>query len=309
MTIPSLLALRELDHTVTFFGHQAAGEILKDAGLVQCYNRQGSRETEDNIYTGVMEIVGRMNVRYNTREKGNMRQFLGNPELMVAFTTDVMGMSYALEEFGIHKSIVQNWQPPVATHQSEFDFVALRNAGFPCRFDSAVEVQFQQPLPNLPPLNLLTCVVLQPGSAQHWKRWPLDKWVELSQKLRHIGKTVIVLQGPDERRENWKQKFHGCFVLQLGLKEIAGLLGHKPAFIGNDSGITHLAGLSGCPVIGIYGPTSPSQFGPLGPNVTVLRECSKDEHGDVRVCYDEDCMDRIPVNHVLSVFINKVGVR
>ncbi len=41
-------------------------------------------------------------------------------------------------------------------------------------------------------------------------------------------------------------------------------------YIGNDSGITHLAAAIGIPTLALFGPTSPATWAPRGPNVTVL---------------------------------------
>jgi ADP-heptose:LPS heptosyltransferase len=41
-------------------------------------------------------------------------------------------------------------------------------------------------------------------------------------------------------------------------------------FVGNDSGITHLAAYLGCPTIALFGPTDPRMWGPLGRRVKIL---------------------------------------
>ena len=42
-------------------------------------------------------------------------------------------------------------------------------------------------------------------------------------------------------------------------------------FVGNDSGITHLAAALGIPAIALFGPTDPAVWGPRGENVLVIR--------------------------------------
>jgi ADP-heptose:LPS heptosyltransferase len=56
---------------------------------------------------------------------------------------------------------------------------------------------------------------------------------------------------------------------QLPLVDLARSLAGCRAYLGNDSGISHLAGLAGARVIVIFGPSSPVQWKPLGPAVQV----------------------------------------
>lgn len=56
----------------------------------------------------------------------------------------------------------------------------------------------------------------------------------------------------------------------LSLRELARYLRECRAFIGNDSGITHLAAYLGCPTIALFGPTDPRMWGPIGRRVRIL---------------------------------------
>ena len=48
-------------------------------------------------------------------------------------------------------------------------------------------------------------------------------------------------------------------------------------YIGNDSGITHLAAAVGTPVVAIFGPTDPAVWAPRGERVAVVSRGSLDE--------------------------------
>ncbi len=56
------------------------------------------------------------------------------------------------------------------------------------------------------------------------------------------------------------------------LQELADWIAASRLYIGNDSGITHLAAAAGAPVLALFGPASSPVWAPRGPNVTVL-EC------------------------------------
>ncbi len=63
----------------------------------------------------------------------------------------------------------------------------------------------------------------------------------------------------------------GKGLTNLSLTEIVGLLSCAGYFVGNDSGITHLAAGLGTKTIAIFGPTNPNMCGPVGPKVTLLK--------------------------------------
>jgi ADP-heptose:LPS heptosyltransferase len=50
----------------------------------------------------------------------------------------------------------------------------------------------------------------------------------------------------------------------------------KGAFLGNDSGITHLAAAMGVKTIAVFGPTNPEVYSPIGPAVTVVASSDTD---------------------------------
>jgi heptosyltransferase-2 len=52
---------------------------------------------------------------------------------------------------------------------------------------------------------------------------------------------------------------------------LGAVLARAGLYVGNDSGISHLAAAWGAPVVTLFGPTDPAQWAPIGPRVTVLR--------------------------------------
>jgi len=63
----------------------------------------------------------------------------------------------------------------------------------------------------------------------------------------------------------------------LSLIDVADELRRCRLFIGNDSGITHIAAYWGAPTIALFGPTDPAVWGPLGRRVKVLKRPSLDD--------------------------------
>lgn len=117
-------------------------------------------------------------------------------------------------------------------------------------------------------------VAIHPGSGGEHKCWPLENFLRLTTQIREEQMEVIFLLGPAEF-ERWdantiRQIESAVPVLaEMPLADLAAILSCCAGYIGNDSGIGHLAGSIGIPTVTIFGPTNPGQWRPLGPNVSV----------------------------------------
>ncbi len=119
-------------------------------------------------------------------------------------------------------------------------------------------------------------VVIQPGSGGQKKCWHLENFLHVARTLRGPDIEVLFLLGPvevEKLRPSEKVHIHGVTrcIAHLSLPEVVGLLSCADAFIGNDSGVTHLAGGMGLRTIALFGPTDPAIYQPLGPRVIVLQ--------------------------------------
>jgi ADP-heptose:LPS heptosyltransferase len=63
----------------------------------------------------------------------------------------------------------------------------------------------------------------------------------------------------------------GQIVSDLSLLQVSALLGRATLYLGNDSGVSHLAGAFGACGIVLFGPTQPRKWKPLGGNLSVLQ--------------------------------------
>jgi heptosyltransferase III len=121
-------------------------------------------------------------------------------------------------------------------------------------------------------------IVLHPGSGGKHKCWPLERYFALAEQLAEAAGTFILfLSGPAEdslvrRRIEGFVRARTCMapVADADLTVVAGLLARGGLFVGNDSGISHLAAAIGAPVIALFGPTDPALWAPRGPNVQVI---------------------------------------
>ena len=119
-------------------------------------------------------------------------------------------------------------------------------------------------------------VLVHPGSGSPTKNWPVERFARVVHALPDaLGAAPVVLAGPAEA-ENAERlaaalSLPASVLRDLQLTVVAGLIRHARAYVGNDSGLTHLAGLVGTPTLALFGPTDPVMWAPLGPRVRVLR--------------------------------------
>jgi ADP-heptose:LPS heptosyltransferase len=101
--------------------------------------------------------------------------------------------------------------------------------------------------------------VIHPYSGSARKNWPLERFRELA---RRLAMPVRWCAGPEEELDG--------AVRFTDLYELARWLATARVYVGNDSGISHLAAAAGAPVVAIFGPTDPAVWAPRGDRVRVV---------------------------------------
>jgi heptosyltransferase-2 len=120
-------------------------------------------------------------------------------------------------------------------------------------------------------------IVIFPGSGSPGKNWPADKFVALASALSLSNRaSVVVVLGPAEASIEPNFREAGVAVLKnLDLPTVAAVARLASAFVGNDSGVSHLAAAVGASGVVIFGPTDPARWRPIGPGgdaqIRVLR--------------------------------------
>lgn len=116
-------------------------------------------------------------------------------------------------------------------------------------------------------------IAIHPGSGAAQKCWPRGNFLELAENLNRNGIQTIFLLGPAEL-ERWEKEeilefsenYHT--LANLPLDQIGPILSVCNGFLGNDSGVAHLAGGLGLATLAVFGPSKSINWKPLG-------ECSK----------------------------------
>ena len=118
-------------------------------------------------------------------------------------------------------------------------------------------------------------ITIHPGSGSPRKNWPLDRFAEVAAQLTAEGHELVVTLGPTEEESGpeWLQAWRSTqahVARGLDVDTLAAILSTCSAYVGNDSGVSHLAASVGVPTVALFGPTDPIQWAPRGECVSVL---------------------------------------
>ncbi len=133
--------------------------------------------------------------------------------------------------------------------------------------------------------------VLALGPSANWgpKTWPAERFTALVDRLTGAGgimpgARVAVFGGPGERDgiapvlDAIPEARRIDLVGTLDLVTVAAALRRCAFYVGNDSGLMHMAAATGIPTLGLFGPSSPALYAPWGEHCAVAAtEISHDE--------------------------------
>ncbi|HEX4264120.1 MAG TPA: glycosyltransferase family 9 protein [Verrucomicrobiae bacterium] len=120
-------------------------------------------------------------------------------------------------------------------------------------------------------------VVMHPGSGSEKKNWPEVRWADLLQYLAHSTDLKLLLVGGEAEGERLQRLAAALPVTRtrvaqsLPLTELARLIQPGAAFVGHDSGISHLAAALGLPGVVLWGNTVEEIWRPPQERVAVLK--------------------------------------
>ncbi len=125
-------------------------------------------------------------------------------------------------------------------------------------------------------------IAVHPGSGGRHKNWPLASFHIVMQHLHDDAQAeFLVIEGPAEEKTSGEMTAAlstlPCLPLRnLDLPLVAAIISRSAFFIGNDSGITHIAAALGIPTVAVFGPTDPAVWAPRGKSVCCVRDSEPD---------------------------------
>ncbi len=126
--------------------------------------------------------------------------------------------------------------------------------------------------------------ILAMGPAANWigKVWPIERFTQTAAQLlgpggKLEGGRLLILGGPEDGRMVEELRMASargrCIDLtgKVDLLTAYACLKRADLFIGNDSGLMHIAAAAGTPTVGLFGPSDERRYGPWGPLTRAVR--------------------------------------
>lgn len=121
-------------------------------------------------------------------------------------------------------------------------------------------------------------IAIHPGSGSDTKNWPAEKWLQLVERLLESDDAPHLLIVGGEADAGRVAKLRSalpvsrvCFAENLPLPQLAALFEKCSLFLGQDSGISHIAAAVDASCILLFGPTNPAIWAPMNAGVRVIR--------------------------------------
>jgi len=268
LTLPALAALRRTfpETSVELLGYPKLAELAQSAGIIDAYRaiearplagffaRRGTLDPATSEYFPSFAVVV---------------SYLYDPDEI--FKTNVLKTTTAQFVEGPHRPDEQLDVHAVDVFLKPLEKFAIFDA------DPIPRLQLRTG-ETLPPGHWLAA---HPGSGSARKNWSEPHWSELLRRL--IGETewnVLLVGGEAEEGRAARLaaqlpagRVH-C-VENLPLADLAGLLQQTRAFIGHDSGITHVAAALGIPLLALWGESNAQIWRPRHPQARILETALK----------------------------------
>jgi heptosyltransferase-3 len=156
------------------------------------------------------------------------------------------------------------------------------------------------------------CVVVHAPSMWRYKQWPAEHFRRVVDGLSADGVQVILTGSDSSSDQSQIEQVRGIDALpgpldvsgQLTMPQVRTLLERVDAYVGPDTSVTHLAAAVGVPIVTLFGPTSPQDFGPWPRNHPPvqpwLRRADRQQIGNIVVLQGPDLPDRacVPCNRM-----------
>ncbi len=245
---------------------------------------------------------------YSGSLTSELRTWLEGVDLIIAWT--VQDPRSVLEAAGVPTVIYASPYPPPGMHATEWLLSTLPTGrawiqSVQARRLSLSQEELTEARAALARIGVAHPIILHPGAGSREKRWPADRFATLATELMRRDHQVALVEGPADGEvvADVQQRVMSLLpvVRDLDTRRLAAVLAQARCFVGNDSGVTHLAAAVGAPTLALFGPTDPTSWAPLG-NARVLRVCRAHavHQGQILVCDDPACMEAISVHRALA---------
>lgn len=167
-------------------------------------------------------------------------------------------------------------------HNTEFNLDALVHIGVPIIDRSpvfppgAAATLFAEEFIRHHHLENTFVVALNPGGGWYTKRWPLEAYAKLGDRIASEQQAAILLlwgPGEEDAAKTIRDRMTSPAIMlpATTLKQLGAIMKKCNVVITNDSGPMHIAASVGTPIVAIFGPTNPELQGPVGSPSQIVR--------------------------------------
>lgn len=147
-------------------------------------------------------------------------------------------------------------------------------------------------------------LIISPGSGAREKNWPVQNFATVAEWWRSQGGEPLVIMGPvEEERGRFEALLRRFTVARnLTLAELAAIIVRADIYLGNDSGVTHLAAALGIPTVALFGPSNLKKWRPRGRRVAILNhllECAPCAGTLMKTCAHRSCLCALEPREVI----------
>jgi heptosyltransferase-3 len=150
--------------------------------------------------------------------------------------------------------------------------------------------------------------MIHPTAAFDTKQWAVENFARVNKELRDRDLAPVIVVAPNEKQTAQsltEESSAGRLTLSdLSLPEVTALAGRARLFVGNDSGIAHIAAAAGAPCVVIFGSSNRNHWRPwtTQPNEIVFEEmaCQPCPGYSCAEFEKPECILRVPVERVVA---------
>lgn len=261
LTLPAIASLRAAaaDTHIEVLAYPGIAALAADAGLA------------DAVHTIEYAPLARFFVRDGAPDQ-TLRDYFASFDTVISYLYDPDGIfAENLRVAGVERLVTGPHRPVETSHAIDQLASPLTGLGIPFA-RRAVRLKIPASKHSAP------VVAVHPGSGSPRKNWPAANWARVASALldENPGLRVAVIGGEADEEalaEMRKITSRGNIEwwLNLPLTELARRLSGAAAYLGHDTGISHLAALCGAPSLLLFGPTDPGVWAPPHDHVSILR--------------------------------------
>jgi heptosyltransferase-3 len=271
LTLPALRALRETfaDTRLELLGYPHIAALAQAGGLVDAVAPLEQR--------GLAAFFAR-----GHRQEGELAAYFGGCDVIVSFLYDPDGIFQETVARCSEAQFIAGPHRPDETQNLHATEVFLRPLERLAIFGADPVPRLNvEPISAGPPETAVRggpTIAVHPGSGSERKNWPEAHWAQLLDRVARETAATILLVGGEAEGERLSRLERAlppdrCRRLQSRpLVEVASHLQRCGAFVGHDSGITHLAAALGVRGLALWGGSNESIWRPRSPTFGVVRD-------------------------------------